>query len=137
MGGTGSGRGLAHLSLPESPLSWALRAHGFLDFCPTVSRKGVGFRAGDTSIRDTFSRSLPHCSTPSLLAHQMPGKSVPRKGCLAPEGLPDQPFLAAGARWGSHLVPETGPAVPSASRDKGDPKVLCPGECYTGPTGRQ
>lgn len=47
VGGTGWGRGLAHLSLPLSPLSWALRAHGFLDLCPTESRKGVGSRAGD------------------------------------------------------------------------------------------
>ncbi|XP_070374737.1 inactive glycosyltransferase 25 family member 3 isoform X4 [Equus asinus] len=69
------------------------------------------------------------CPTPSQCppAQQMPGKSVPRKGGLAPEGLPDQPFSAAGTGQGRHLVPETAPAVPSTSRAEGDPRMLCPG----------
>ena len=49
---------------------------------------------------DTFAPILPipmaQPSASALPTRQMPGKSVPRKGGLAPEGLPDRPFSAAG-----------------------------------------
>ncbi|XP_043421982.1 ubiquitin-related modifier 1 isoform X3 [Prionailurus bengalensis] len=51
----------------------------------------------------------------------MPGKSVPGKGSLAPEVLLDQALLSSRNWVGSHFVPETAPAVPSASRAEGTP----------------
>lgn len=34
-------------------------------------------------------------------------------------------------------MPKAASAVLSASGAEGDPKMLCPGECYSGPTARQ
>lgn len=94
-GGSRMGQG-PELHPPPPALSRFPRACGFLDPWPTVSRKGVGLGTGDKSVGDLFTLRVFPCPTAqpptsALPAWQMPGKSVPRKGGLAPEGLTDQP----------------------------------------------
>lgn len=131
-GGAAIRGALRSSQLPDQP-SPTPEGHGFLDLWPTVSRKGVGRGAGDMPYRRHLARSqeslsalLPH---PQPVAQKMPRKS---KGCPT-----SQPFAAARTGWGSHLLSEAAPAMPSASWAEGDPKVPCPGECSSDHAARQ